>query len=31
MSVRAAYWMAIVAFALVLAAVWFGWVAALLR
>ncbi len=31
MSIRAAYWMAIVAFALVLAAIWFGWVADVLR
>jgi len=31
MSVRTAYWLALLAFALVLAAIWFGWVAAVLR
>jgi hypothetical protein len=31
MSVRTAYWMAITVFVLVASAVWFGWVAGLLR
>jgi hypothetical protein len=31
MSIRTAYWMAIIVFVLIASAVWFGWVAALLR
>jgi hypothetical protein len=31
MSVRTAYWMAIMVFVLIASAVWFGWVAGLLR